>query len=338
MIAYQWCEALSPDDRGEVLELVRIAAEYDDEAGFSAIAESDVVDRDGRSAESDSSSADGARVLHLPIKARRGLATGPDVPWMLVAYLHLAVGSDGLGVAQFVVHPDYRSRGIATQLVEELGLDVDAEGGWAGTGARALRAWAYGSHPATERLTARFGVPAVSRLWTLLRHLSGPWAEPLPELESPEAYRIVPSRPVADPDVTSAVDAILVDASLPAQHRENLSVSATSGQAMTAIDEAGRPVGVACYDPTLRIREELRAAWVGALVVTTAARGAGLGSVLLVRALEALREAGAQVALLRIDPDDERALRMCRLLSFEQDEAHACFQVGRWSQPVEFHR
>ncbi|GAA4484418.1 hypothetical protein GCM10023094_37570 [Rhodococcus olei] len=336
MIAYQWCEALSPDDRDEVLALVRLAAAYDDEAGFSAISEEDVTGGDSRPEASDSRFVDGARVLHLPIRARRDLGSGPDVPWVVVAYLHLTVGVDGLGVVQFVVHPEYRSRGIATQLVEELGLDVDADGGWAGTGARALRAWAYGSHPASERLTSRFGVPAVSRLWTLLRHLSGPWAEPLPDTNLPEPYRIDPPRPVGDPAVAAAVDAVLGDASLPEPYREKLSATSPSELAMTATDGTGRAVGVAWYDPTLRVREELRAAWIGALVVTAAARGSGLAFALLVQVLAELREAGAQLALMRIDPDDERALRMCRLLSFEQDEAHACFQVGHWSGPVRF--
>ncbi|EME19788.1 GNAT family N-acetyltransferase [Rhodococcus triatomae] len=313
MISYRWCDELPVDDRDEVLALVRRAAEYDAEAGFSAI---DPRDLDARPSE-------GERVWHLPIRARRDLSVRPDVPWVVVAYLRLAVDVDGLGAVQFVVDPDYRSRGIATLLVEELGLDTTGDGGWAGTGARTLRAWSYGSHPAAGRLTTRFQVPAVRRQWTLLRHLSGPWAEPL----DPVATEATLSEPVPVAAVAADMAEVAAATAMPARHRDSLSRADDSGLAITA-SLGGVPAGYVRLDPALHEHEELRAARLGALVVSDRASGRGLGSALLVRALVALRDAGAQIALMRIDPDDERAVRMCRLLSFEQDEAHACYQVG----------
>ena len=107
MISCQWREELADDDRDEVLALVAAAAEYDDEAGFSRIEPRDVTDR----------SRKGVRVSHLAVKARRGLSALEDAPLVVVAYLHLAVDEGGLGTVQFVVHPDYRSRGIATCLL-----------------------------------------------------------------------------------------------------------------------------------------------------------------------------------------------------------------------------
>ncbi|MFD1812137.1 GNAT family N-acetyltransferase [Rhodococcus gannanensis] len=313
MISYRWCDELAVDDRDEVLALVRRAAEYDAEAGFSAI---DPRDLNARSSE-------GERVWHLPIRARRDLSVRDDAPWVVVAYLRLAVDGDGLGAVQFVVDPDYRSRGIATLLVEELGLDAAGDGGWAGTGARMLRAWAYGSHPAADRLTTRFGVPAVRRQWTLLRHLSGPWADPL----DPVTTEAVLSEPVSWDAASAEVDAVVAATAMPTRHRDSLSRTDDSGLVVLA-SVGGEPAGYVRFDPGLHEHEELRAAWLGALVVSDRASGRGLGSALLVRALVAVRDAGAQIALMRIDPDDDRAVRMCRLLSFEQDEAHACYQVG----------
>lgn len=313
MISYRWRDELSVVDRGEVLALVRRAAEYDAEAGFSAI---DPGDLDARPPE-------GEQVWHLPIRARRDLSVRDDAPWVLVAYLRLAVDRDGLGAVQFVVDPGYRSRGIATLLVEELGLDTTGGGGWAGTGARTLRAWSYGSHPAADRLTARFQVPVVRRQWTLVRHLSGPWAEPL----DPVATEATLSEPVSVAAVAAEVAGVAAATAMPARYRGILSRADDSGLAIVAYLGA-EPVGCVRFDPALHEHEELSAAWLGALVVSDRASGRGLGSALLVRALTALRDAGAQIALMRIDPDNERAVRMCRLLSFEQDEAHACYQVG----------
>ncbi|WP_068270078.1 GNAT family N-acetyltransferase [Aldersonia kunmingensis] len=313
MIAYGWCGELAADDRDEVLTLIRRAADYDAEAGFSAIDPSAV----------DAHSSAEKRVWHLPIRARRDLSAQSDTPWIVVAYLHLEVDADGFGSVQFVVDPDYRSRGIATLLVEELGLDTTADGGWAGTGARVLREWAYGTHPAAERLTARFAVPAVRRQWTLLRHLSGPWAAPLEPLTT--EFAIAEPAPFAD--VETALGAVLSATAIPARHRETLSSAVSSGSVVVA-SEGGEPVGFVRFDPALHEHEGLSAARLGALVVADRASGKGLGSALLTQALTALRDCGAQLALMRIDPEDERAVRMCRLLSFEQEEAHTCYQIG----------
>jgi len=61
-----------------------------------------------------------------------------------------------------------------------------------------------------------------------------------------------------------------------------------------------------------------------------------LGTALLTGALATLREAKAQIALLRIDPSDAGAVRMCRVMGFEQEEEHSCYQVGEWSDVPSF--
>lgn len=328
MITYTWCSELETGDRDEVLNLVAEAAEYDEEAGFSRILPGDVT----------STSRDGVRVFHLPIKARKDLSVRDDAPLVIVAYLHLHVDGEGLGTIQFVVRPDYRSRGIATTLVEEIGLNTAVEGGWAGTGAVALRCWAYSTHPASERLTRRFGVSAVSRLWTMFRHLSGPFSIPLDPVVIPDGLTVGDPLVLEDPAATKSIDEVLDAASLVPAQRDRLhdEIRLGSGRVLVATDSAGACVGFVWFDPALSTHLELQAASVRALVLTEAARGAGLGTALLVRALEAVGDSGAQLALIRIDPDDAAAVRMCRLISFEQEEEHSCYQVGEWAEIPSF--
>ena len=321
MISYRWCEQLVDDDRAEVLELVRMAADYDHEAGFTAIPAADV----------EAVSRAGVVVRHLPIKARRDLSARDDAPMLVVAYLHLSIDDNGQGSVAYVVHPDYRSRGVTTMLVEELGIDVTQPGGWVGTGATALRAWAYGSHPASERLTGRFGIEAVRRLWTLSRNLTGPFAVDLAPASVPAGYAVNEASDMV------AVTEIVGVAGLPTRQAAEVSdgIASGTGSVLIASDQGGQPVGFVWFDPELHKHLELRAAWVRALVLTPQSRGSGLGTALLTRALEELEAVGAQTSLIRIDPEDEGAVRMLRLLSYEQEDAHACFQVGAWKEGVE---
>lgn len=328
MISYQWCSELDSGERDEVLALVTVAAEYDEEAGFSRIHPDDVT----------STSRDGVRIHHLPVKARRDLVAREDAPLVIVAYLHLRVDAEGLGTVQFVVHPDYRSRGIATTLVEEIGLDTTAPDGWAGTGAAALRCWAYGTHPASGRLTRRFDITPVSRLWTLFRHLSGPFASPLDEVSVPGGITLTEARSLDDPAAIRSIEHVLDAAALVPAQRERLAdeIRRDGGSVLVAADSTGAALGFVWFDPALFTHIELEAAWVRALVLTASARRSGVGTALLVTALGALRDAGAHIALIRIDPDDAGAVRMCRLLSFEQEEEHSCYQVGEWADVPSF--
>jgi mycothiol synthase len=272
-------------------------------------------------------------VRHLAIKARRDLGPQEDGPMVVVAYLHLSVDAEGLGTVSYVVHPEYRSRGVTTLLVEEVGLEIGGARGWAGSGATALRCWAYATHPASERLTKRFGVPAVSRQWTVVRHLTGPFALPIDRPEIPDGLDVGDPRDLASAD--AAVADVLGRASLPDAQRERLEfdVSRGGGRVIEARDDAGRIAGFVWYSTDQRIHQELRTAPIHAVVLDPAARGRGLGGVLLVAAMEQQNDAGVQVSMLRIDPDDASAVRMCRLLGFEQEDAHSCYQVGETSDP-----
>jgi len=326
MISYRWCERLGDEDRAEAERLVAAAADYDEEAGFTTI--------DPRAVRA--GSEPDRTVWHLPIKARQALSIREDAPLVMVAYLHLSIDRHGQGSVALVVHPGYRSRGVATSLVEELGLDVSAPGGWSGTGATSLRGWAFGSHPASERLTRRFDVRPVARLWTVLRHLSGPMAVPLDNDATPGGDMVIAAHDLADPATVKRVTDVLARAALTHSQFEQLADG--TGRVLLATDPDGSDLGFVWCDPRQRIHLELRAATVHALILDSEARGSGLGGRLLTRALAELAGEGAQVARMRMDPDNQGALRMLRLLSFEQEDAHACYQIGEWIDPPVFPR
>ncbi|MFE0751229.1 GNAT family N-acetyltransferase [Gordonia sp. NPDC058843] len=328
MITYEWRPELTGADLDEVLQLVRDAAEYDEEAGFSSI-DPDSVREVGTGA----GTGRAGTVAHLPIKARRDLSPLEDVPMVIVAYLHLSVDADGVGTVSYVVHPDYRSRGITTLLVEEVGLDVAGGEGWERTGADALRCWAYATHPASGRLTRRFGIPAVSRQWTLARHLAGPFALPLDETDAPDGVTVGVSRELVADD--PAIAQVVAAAHLPERHHDRVSADLRrgGGTVLDARDENGDVLGFVWFTTEYRMHLDLRTARVHALVLTDKARGLGLGATLLTAALALQRDAGIQVSQLRIDPDDPGAVRMCRLLAFEQEDVHSCYQVGASTSP-----
>ncbi|AFR47238.1 GNAT family N-acetyltransferase [Gordonia sp. KTR9] len=323
MITYDWRPELTGAELDEVLQLVSDAAEYDEEAGFSSI-DADTVRGTGGNA---------GTVAHLPIKARRDLSPLEDVPMVIVAYLHLSVDADGVGTVSYVVHPDYRSRGITTLLVEEIGLDVTGNDGWEHTGANALRCWAYATHPASGRLTRRFGISAVSRQWTLARHLAGPFALPLDETGVPDRVALAEPRDLAADD--PEIGRVVLAAQLPERHHDRVSaeVRRGGGTVIEARDESGDVLGFVWYTTEHRVHLELRTAPVHALVLSEKARGLGLGTTLLTAALVRQRDSGIQVSQLRIDPDDAGAVRMCRLLAFEQEDVHSCYQVGTSTSP-----
>lgn len=327
MISYAWQSELDSDDLDEVVQLVTAAAEYDAEAGFSKIDPEDVLDAGGGS----------LGVAHLPIRAKRDLSMREDAPTVIVAYLQMTVDSTGLGTVKYVVHPDYRSRGITTLLVEEVGLSVDGAegaGGWFGSGATALRCWAYATHPAADRLTMRFGVPAVRRQWTEARHLTGPFAPRIDPVPLPEDFAFTgPSRPA---DERASIEAVLDASSVPEQHRDAIErdLRRDGAESIVVTGPDGRPVGFAGYTRNLVTYDELSASSIQSLVVSEGARGQNVASALLCRVFEEQEAAGAQLSLLRIDPDDAGAVRMCRLLGFEQAESHTCYQVGHSDVPV----
>lgn len=152
MITVEVRDELGDEESAELEAMIGEAAAYDEEAGFPSV--------DLRS-ESDGHT----EVFRVLTRLTPGLHGRTDTP--LVAYLRLAVDRAGGAVAQMVVHPDFRSLGIATLTLETLSAREGT--GWAGTGAVSISCWARGDHPAADRMSRRFGAEVAGATWTLFR-------------------------------------------------------------------------------------------------------------------------------------------------------------------------
>jgi len=146
MITCAWRASFAPEEETELREMLAAAAADDAEAGFPAVS----LDQPYRDDAS-----------HLVVRLLPDQRAGHEGSSPVAAYLRVEPDPEGgPATVRYVVRPEFRSRGISTLLVERLGLDVRADGGWAGTGAAALRIWANGDHPAAQR---RLGVPATGQ-------------------------------------------------------------------------------------------------------------------------------------------------------------------------------
>jgi mycothiol synthase len=303
MITCTWRPSFAPDEEREVSEMLATAAEADAEAGFPAVSLSQPYPDDAR---------------HLVVRLLPDGRSGHGDSSPVAAYLRVEPGPEGgPATVRYVVRPEFRSRGISTLLVEKIGLDLGATGGWAGTGAPALRVWARGDHPAAQRMARRFacaGVRTARRQWQLLAPLRDPgfpdaagpavrlpadaaeriaaaalWRRHGGRIEPPDQFRVL----VNGPDVSGAV---WYD---------------PRADERTEYGAAGRIVAVLCAPD----RDDLRAGLVAA-------------------AMTALREGGLRVAAIAVDAEDRALARSCRLLRFRHDRTDIEYTVGPASVEV----
>ena len=162
MIASRWCTELSDAEKDEVRELARSAAEFDAEMGFSQLSFAD-RNRDDRGS-----------VGHVLVRALPHRATADTVEGLpLVGYVGVYREPESdVATLELAIRPEFRSRGVATLVFEQLGFTVSDGEGWRGTGAITLRGIARGTHPAADRLAMRFGASPSTRSWRLTRPLT----------------------------------------------------------------------------------------------------------------------------------------------------------------------
>ncbi|MFC5747225.1 hypothetical protein [Actinomadura rugatobispora] len=274
MIGTFWRRHLTGGELEEAEDLARACSEYDQEAGFSRIVPPAL--------------RTGARHLLVRLDA-------PAAP--LVAYLHL----DGAECGTLIVHPDARSNGVATAVLESAGLP-------------GAHGWAEGHHPAAERLARRFGCTERARIWRSVRPLSGPHAAPLP----PPA---VPLTESADPGPARR---LWRAAGLPERYRPPGDGSA---RLLYAGGPGGAPAGYAWLERGTRTVERLRTGVLRAVV--PAVQGAGTGSALAAGALALLRDEGVQAVEAGLDPALPRAVRSARLLGFQRTQDDVLYAVSK---------
>jgi mycothiol synthase len=294
MITCSWRTAFAPGEEREVGEMLAAAAAADAEAGFPAVSLGQPY-------------PDGAR--HLVVRLLPDGRAGHENSSPVAAYLRVEPDPDGGAAAvRYVVRPEFRSRGISTLLAETIGLDVRADGGWAGTGAPALRVWARGDHPAAQRMARRFegaGVRTARRQWQLLAPLRD---RGFPDASGPAV------RPPADAAERAAAAALWRGRDEPLDH---------FGVLVTGPDVSG----AVWYDPRADERTEYGTAGRIVAVLVTPGRE-DLRASLVAAAMAALRERGLRVAAIAVDAEDRALARSCRLLGFRHDRTDIEYTVG----------
>jgi mycothiol synthase len=318
MIRHEILTELDGADLRDVFELIQVAWDYDEQAGFTRITEAMARQVGG----------DALAVRHVITRGSLDARDWDGEGGTLIAYVHLAV-DNGQGVARVVVHPDFRSRGVATMLVETLGLDTGGRG-WLDSGAQSVAAWAWGHHPAAQRLARRFELTELARTWLLQRQLTGPFALDLPVLALPPGVTLDSTPAEIDATTIRWIEDVAIDSGMSAPERHQLLSSVRAGRvdAVFALDAAGIPCGCVVVEQALGTMDGLRAGTVSALAVYRSRQGSGLGLALLVVALRRLTSAGAQVALMRMNPHTQRAVRLVRRLGFERQHDDACYGFG----------
>jgi mycothiol synthase len=296
MISYTWRAVLAPEEEHELSEMLAAAAAEDAEAGFPAVSLDQPYPDDAS---------------HLVVRLLPDGRPGHERSSPVAAYLRVEPGPDGgRATVRYVVRPEFRSRGISTLLLERLGLDLRAEGGWAGTGARALRIWARGDHPAAQRMASRFercGVRAARRQWQLLAPLR---AAGLPD----------PTGPAPRPPVGVAERAAVT--ALWHQHGGR-NESPDRAEVLVAGPECS---GAVWYDPLAAEPTDYGTA--GRIIAVLAApEQQEIQSALVAAAMAGLRERGLRVAAIAVDAQDHALARSCRLLGFRHDRTDIEYTV-----------
>lgn len=288
MIAYRWFDALGKAELRDVESMLDEAVGYDAEAGFSTAVPT--------------AASDGVLTRHLLVAiappGERGSAELdrlPDVP--VVAYLRVDAAG-GVGSAQFVVRPAFRSHGIATLLFELLSEDPD---GWRGVpGLERLRAWAHGAHPAAARMASRFGGVLEHGVFKTLRLLGGAHAFTGTGTGVDVERRPAPEGPA---ELVEGHHLAMAPGEREALRRGVTRLACPLGTVLVGFDGKDPAATVACVAPEpLRPGEDaLRA--------------------LLSTALVHLQSAGVQVAQMYVDALQDDFVNVSRELEFFHDQS-----------------
>lgn len=295
MIKYEWRADLSADEAAELADMLSRAASYDAEPEYSTIAFDDV---ERSMAQRDS----GVRHLLIWMLPHATAMAEPDEPERIAGLLRLELADDTSAEARLVIDPRFRSIGLTTLLLEQIGLDTIGPGGWLGTGAGTIRAWARGNHPASGRLSNRFLIPRTRRIWKLIR--------PTDSVHSTAAAPVL-----------EAIDHSAV------QHLE-WAAPITTEDRLHALREAGAITGVVALDLRPSESEEFgRCATIARLVNSPAVDPAALRR-LLDGAAAVVHEGGFTGLIVYVDSGDTRLVNACRLVGFQHDRTDVRYELG----------
>ena len=304
MLTYEWGDSFHNDP--EVCDLLKAAVTFDAEQGFSTTAPPVGL--------SDPPAVVTTRELVTRMSPEVG-SVESHPPGVVVAFLRLAVDETGTGTVEFTVHPDFRSRGVGTQLVERLGLDIASADGWAGTGAKSLRIWARGSHPAADRMAMRFEAGEERVLFRLIRPLTR--RDPVPPADETSDIRVEPMSQDGDGVSVAELARVARAAFDPA----------TATDVLVARD---RTPGVAGFIEVSKMALDGQVnGWLGAVrtvVVGPSANRTTVTRALLGGALRHLSDAGLGEVEMLIDAGGDDLIRHCRAVGFHHDQTDVCYQ------------
>ncbi|MET8221036.1 hypothetical protein ACFYRD_32615 [Streptomyces hirsutus] len=308
MITYEWGTSFGSDP--EVVSLLRDAADFDAEQGFSAV-------QPVPTATEGEAPPGPVRELVARMREEVGAPGTTGEEDAIVAFLRLTPQSDGSAGVEFVVGPEYRSLGIATLLFEQLGLARGGATKWAGEGVRSLRAWSHGSHPAAERMSRRFGAVPVDASWRIIRPMHRPGS--VPEVGPPEGV----SLRALDPETDASTVAALARA-----EQDGPGADHPGREVLVAAEASGEVLGFVAFSPH-PLTGEAPAGPGSVHVLSMPDRGAAhaVSRALLSATLLRLAEAGVREVEMSVDPLDEPLVRACRSVGFHHDQTDVCFSV-----------
>lgn len=318
MIRYEWRSDVSEPEATQIRALLEAAAEYDREPEFSSIEFGDVEDDLARSG----SDRGLLLIWMLPRQTKVGEA---DEPESLAGVLRMVLDSHGVGDVQLVIRPELRSIGIVTLFVERAGLDVAADGGWLGSGAISLRAWAQGNHPAAGRLSDRHLIPRTKRVWKLIRPV---------ELPSDPALPTSRVRVLADGSETVVAESLtdfsgrVADSPVPCSTLLR-DLDHTGKTVLVAIDSSERVVGALTLTGEHPVvSDEFGKCAVAEYVSRDPADDdPALTRALLVSAVEHVADIGFEGLVVYVDSENAPLVNACRLTGFQHDRTDVRFQL-----------
>ncbi|KAA9161124.1 mycothiol synthase [Amycolatopsis acidicola] len=252
----------------------------------------------------------------LPGEFSGGLHLLAHADGELAGYAHLDTGGDAFGnqVAELIVHPGHRRRGVGTRLVAELLEKVGAQG--------KLRVWAHGDHPAAARIAEHQGFARARELLVLhVEAADADWPEPV----LPEGVSLRTFVPGQDEQAVVDVNARAFDWH-PEQGQLTVAELADTEPAdwfdaagFFLAERDGRLLGfhwtkIHPADPGQFRGEPVGEVYV--VGVDPAAQGGGLGKALTLAGLRYLRDQGLGQVILYVEGDNAPAIAVYTKLGF----------------------